>query len=171
MLRGYTSLCLLLVASGCSDADVNEEAPFLYENKVPDAGPTNCSLDGTWHVTLGISDVCAPELPAATITLTVDGADSGDFTTAEPQPTSSCGEYSHVVKVAADSCTIDVSSLATWCSAGRSQCSDYQLTLHAHHDGTANVEGTYRRCWCGSPGAFGKKVEVAGSATLTSSSM
>lgn len=166
-MRAYTSICLLLSLSGCADTEQQEDAPFLYDNKIPDAGPTNCALEGTWNVTLSQRDQCSPEPAAATITLTV-GADagSGDFTTAEPQPSSSCGEYTQTAKVEANSCTITASSLANWCLADRPQCREYQLTLHAHHDGTAIVEGTYRRCWCGSPSAYGKKVEVAGSATL-----
>jgi hypothetical protein len=163
-MRAYTSICLLLATSGCSDTELQDETPFLYENKIPDAGPTNCALEGTWNVTLSQRDRCSPQPSAAEITLTV-GADA--FVTAEPVPTSDCGEYAQTVEIDADSCTITASSLATWCVADRPQCSEYQLTLHAHHDGTASVEGTYRRCWCGSPGAYGKKVEVAGSATLT----
>ena len=167
-MRAYTSICLLLSLAACSDTDLQEEAPFLYENRIPDAGPTNCALEGTWHVTLSQRDQCSPQPSAAEITLTV-GADagSGDFATAEPMPSSPCGEYSHKVEIDADSCTITASSLATWCAADRPQCSEYKLTLHAHHDGTANVEGTYRRCWCGSPSAYGKKVDIAGSGTRT----
>ena len=172
-MRAYTKTCLVAGWLVCVfDCGLDTEAapysgpPALNDEKQPDAGPTNCDLQGTWDVTLSTEDQCSPTEEGAAVSVRVDdiGTDSDDFDSAELPATSTCGEYTHQVEVTADGCTITSKSLANWCASGRPQCNDYELTLQVREDGKADVKGDYRRCWCGSPSSFGTKVKVAGTA-------
>jgi hypothetical protein len=156
----------LVALSGCAETETEPYpgVPTSQDYRQPDAGPMHCDLHGTWDIKLSESDLCAPKESAAYVAVTV-GEDAGgsDVTSAAPVPLSPCGAYKQQAEVAADGCTVTLSSLATWCLGDRPQCADYQLTLHVQDD-AAEVEGTYRSCWCGSPGAFGTKVDVVGHA-------
>lgn len=174
-MRAYTSTylaaCWLLSAASCGSDPEPEPyyTPTSNEERQPDAGPTNCDLRGTWEITLGTEDECSPDEAGAAITLTVDesGTDDDDFQVAELPPSSPHEQFEHEVQVTAEGCTIRASSSATWSVAMRPQCSEYELTVHVRGneaDAEADVEGEYRRCWCGSPSAYGTKVRVAGSA-------
>jgi hypothetical protein len=61
------------------------------------------------------------------------------------------GRVTHEVGVAASGCSVTASSLTRWCANGEPQCTDYQLTLHVRGE-RAQVEGSFRRCWCGTSG-------------------
>ena len=95
-------------------------------------------------------------------------ADAGadDFVTPTKPAGPFCTPEARVIKevgIAANGCSVTASAVTRWCANGEPQCTDYQLTLHVHGQ-NADVEGSFRRCWCGTSGPDGTTVHVTGSA-------
>jgi hypothetical protein len=189
MLTCLSALCLCTM-NGCSEDDSAADAgggktrpdagkPGAGGDAGPrDAGPQSCNTQGTWRVTLDLSDErCGPHVDQLMLGVNVeDGADAGADAFMHPFSAGgiSCGnaladidagrcEPRRTVSIAADRCTVTASSLARWGAGGEPQCDEFKLTLHVHGD-SADVEGSYRKCWCGTGGPQGTTVQMSGTA-------
>jgi hypothetical protein len=183
-MRAHTLTCLSALwfstIQGCTEdtnvADAGKDSvprdaarDAQSDAAAPDAGPVNCDTRGTWRVTLFASSVrCGPRTDVV-LTITVDDdSDAGlDAFAPTNQPSGPfCTPDARVdreVDVAAEGCTVTASSLTAWCANGEPQCSEYKLTLHVRGD-SADVEGSYRHCWCGTAGPTGTTVQLTGKA-------
>jgi hypothetical protein len=175
-MRTYSAACLVIltiVASySCTEdgdaADSGRDAESSSEAGSLDASAA-CDPYGMWRVTLDAGSSCV-RTPEYTVSLWRDedaGGDGFEFG-GNHATTPTCNglpatEMSDV-SISSDGCTISAGSLTKWCGSGEPQCSEVQLVLRTHGS-TAEVSGTYRKCWCMSLGPEGARVDVSGTAT------
>jgi hypothetical protein len=132
-----------------------------------------CDASGTWRIDYPTYDACGPS--DETITLSVDEDGGAAEVTFESRGLRGwqCGSanddlsmYEATAVASANGCVVTLSSHSKWCTSGEAQCEnlDVKLYLQAFKAG-AEVEGTFRKCWCQTSGPEGKTVQVNGVAT------
>ena len=136
-------------------------------------GPTTrtCDPEGTWQIEYEPNhSVCSQGRSAESIsiaagdggTLEVDFANRGLVM-------GNCGgnsgsRYEASVTRSEDGCEVKAVSNQRWCSYNELRCNELQITLYIRGD-AAIVQGWTARCWCGSSGPNGARVELRGFAT------
>jgi hypothetical protein len=133
-----------------------------------DAGRAGCKPYGIWLLDLGEPVTCGPETNTIHVSPAEDtGNDEIVFRAGGPEA-GNCGAapYQPTVAISSDGCTVTAESHASWCNFSEQQCKVFQLVLHVHGD-EADVDGTFRRCWCGTPGFEGMTIALAGTASRT----
>ena len=151
--------------AGAGDAAVQPDSPIGDE-------PGPCEPYGTWRIDYDATDMCGPTL-SETITVSFDSDAAADQVVFEDRglEPSSCGptsesKYESSGATSNDGCTVTATSYGSWCTSGEGQCEDLEIVLQIQGS-TAQVTGTFRRCWCGA-GPSGTTVNLSGTATRVS---
>jgi hypothetical protein len=134
-----------------------------------------CSPDGTWQITYEKTATdCAPLTDTFTLSSDDDAGTAEVVFQNRGQSSSSCageggfGEtpsYEATATVSENGCVVTLASHSKWCSHGENQCDELDLKLYLNpFEAGAEVEGTSHKCWCGSSGPEGTKVDLRGTA-------
>lgn len=132
--------------------------------------PHACSAKGKWRIEfedtgaggcglLGLTFSVSSEDDAGTAQVTFENLGARSWNCGgTPEP-----RYEATVSSSPNGCVVSLASHAKWCSGSEPQCEDLDLKLYLKafsEDG--EVEGTYRKCWCGSSGPEGTTVQLEG---------